>query len=104
MVIPYVGAIAVTIPIAIVGLSQWGITPHFWYLMTTHFIIQLIDGYIIVPLLFSGAVNLSPLVILLAIVFFGSIWGIWGVFFAIPLAIVIRVLYKNWPINHSQQG
>ncbi len=41
-------------------------------------------------MLFSEAVNLHPLVIILSVVIFGGLWGFWGVFFAIPLATLIK--------------
>ena len=52
----------------------------FWYVLIAHILIQVIDGNVVVPILFSDAVNLHPLAILIAILFFGTIWGIWGVF------------------------
>tara|TARA_B100000945_G_C20398933_1_gene606286 strand:- start:320 stop:1378 length:1059 start_codon:yes stop_codon:yes gene_type:complete len=97
VIIPYVGAIAVTIPIIFVSYFQWGLTSDFWIIMTTHVLIQVIDGNVVVPILFSDAVSIHPFAILLAILFFGSIWGIWGVFFAIPLAVFLNTLLNIWP-------
>jgi putative permease len=42
-------------------------------------------------------VNLHPVAIIVAVVFFGSLWGVWGVFFAIPLATLIQAIIKAWP-------
>ncbi len=97
VIIPYVGMIAVTIPIVLVSYFQWGIAPLFWYATIGHLLIQAIDGNVIVPILFSDAVNIHPFAILLSILFFGSIWGIWGVFFAIPLAVLINTILNVWP-------
>ena len=97
VIIPYVGAIAVTIPIVIVAYFQWGTSTEFWYIIIAHTLIQIIDGNVVVPLLFSDAVNLHPLAILISILFFGTIWGIWGVFFAIPLAVLFNTLLTIWP-------
>ena len=99
VIIPYVGAIAVTIPIVVVAYFQWGTSSEFWYVLIAHILIQVIDGNIVVPILFSDAVNLHPLAILIAILFFGTIWGIWGVFFAIPLAVLLNTLINIWPRN-----
>ena len=60
-------------------------------------IIQTIDGNVLVPWLFSEAVNLHPVAIILAVLFFGGIWGLWGVFFAIPLATLIKAIINAWP-------
>ena len=97
VIIPYVGAIAVTIPIMVVAFFQWGTSSDFWYVIIAHTLIQIIDGNVVVPLLFSDAVNLHPLAILISILFFGTIWGIWGVFFAIPLAVLFNTLLTIWP-------
>ncbi|TDT42959.1 putative permease [Halospina denitrificans] len=99
VVIPYIGAAVVTVPIAMVGLFQFGWTDQFFLLMVVYLIIQAIDGNILVPLLFSEVVDLHPVTIILAVLIFGGIWGMWGVFFAIPLAIVLNAVLKSWPVT-----
>ncbi|GAA0852448.1 AI-2E family transporter [Aliiglaciecola litoralis] len=96
VLIPYIGAAVVTIPVAIVALFQWGVTPDFWYLMVAYFIIQALDGNLLVPVLFSEAVSLHPIYIIVAVLFFGGLWGFWGVFFAIPLATLVKAVINAW--------
>lgn len=97
VVIPYIGMIAVTIPIIIVGFIQWGFTAHFLYLMMVYAVINILDANVLVPLLFSGVMNLHPLAIILAVLIFGNLFGFWGVFFAIPLMTLVVVIVKSWP-------
>lgn len=97
VIIPYVGATVVTIPVALIAFFQWGFTSDFGWLMAIYALIQFIDGNLLVPLLFSEVVNLHPVAIIVAVVFFGSLWGVWGVFFAIPLATLIQAILKAWP-------
>ncbi|WP_372881087.1 AI-2E family transporter [Psychromonas sp.] len=97
VLIPYIGAAAVTVPIAIVAFFQWGASPEFLYLMIAYAIIQAIDGNVIVPILFSEAVNLHPVVIIVSVLIFGGLWGFWGVFFAIPLATLVKAVLNAWP-------
>ena len=97
VIIPYVGATVVTIPVALIAFFQWGFTSEFGWLLVIYGIIQFLDGNLLVPLLFSEVVNLHPVAIIVAVVFFGSIWGVWGVFFAIPLATLIQAIIKAWP-------
>ena len=98
VVIPYVGATLVTFPVLGVAIIQWGVTgDEFIYVAIAYSIIQAIDGVILVPLLFSEAVNLHPIAIIVAILFFGGIWGFWGVFFAIPLATAVKAILNAWP-------
>ncbi|TQV85791.1 AI-2E family transporter [Aliikangiella coralliicola] len=96
VLIPYIGATIVTIPVALVALIQWGPNDTFLYLIITYFIIQALDGNVLVPLLFSEANNLHPVAIIAAVLFFGGIWGFWGVFFAIPLATLVVAVLDAW--------
>jgi len=97
VLIPYIGAAVVTIPVAIVGIFQWGLTPDFYWLLLAHGIIQTLDGNILVPVLFSEAVNLHPVAIIVAVLVFGGLWGFWGVFFAIPLATLVKAVWRALP-------
>ncbi len=97
VVIPYIGAALVTLPVVMVGFFQWGTSSEFYTLCVVYLIIQALDGNVLVPLLFSEAMNLHPVAIILAILFFGGTWGLWGVFFAIPLATMIKAIINAWP-------
>ncbi|AKO46895.1 AI-2E family transporter [[Haemophilus] ducreyi] len=97
VLIPYIGAVLVTIPVALIALLQFGISPEFYYLLLAFVISQLLDGNLIVPFLFSEAVNLHPLTIIVAVLIFGGLWGFWGVFFAIPLATLAKAVIKALP-------
>lgn len=99
VLIPYIGAAVVTIPVGVVAMFQWGITSEFWYLMIAYGIIQALDGNLLVPLLFSEAVSLHPLYIIIAVLVFGGLWGFWGVFFAIPLATLVKAVVTAWSSN-----
>ncbi len=99
VVIPYIGAAVVTVPVAMIGLFQFGWSTEFLWLMFIYAVIQALDGNVLVPLLFSEVVNLHPVVIILAVLFFGGIWGMWGVFFAIPLATLVNAVMKAWPVH-----
>ena len=101
VLIPYIGAAIVTLPVALVGYFQWGLSSDFTWLMISYFVIQFLDGNVLVPILFSEAVNLHPLAIIVAILVFGGLWGFWGVFFAIPLATLVKALINVWPINEE---
>ena len=103
VLIPYIGAAVVTLPIAFVAYFQWGLTSDFVWLMIVYGVIQFLDGNVLVPILFSEAVNLHPVAIIVAILVFGGLWGFWGVFFAIPLATLVKALINVWPI-HEDEG
>lgn len=98
VIIPYIGATLVTFPVLGVALVQWGLSSdEFMYVVVAYTIIQAMDGVVLVPILFSEAVNLHAIAIIVAILFFGGLWGFWGVFLAIPLATVVKAVLTAWP-------
>ena len=97
VLIPYIGATVVTLPVLLVGYMQWGWGLDFFWLFMVYGFIQFLDGNLLVPLLFSEVVNLHPVAIIVAVLLFGGIWGFWGVFFAIPLATLVKAVYNAWP-------
>ncbi len=104
VIIPYVGAVAVTIPVAMIAWFQWGATSDFVYLMAAYLLVQFLDGNILVPLLFSEVVNMHPAAIIIAVLFFGGLWGVWGVFFAIPLATLVQAVINSWPSIQAKKA
>ena len=101
VLIPFLGAFIVTIPVVAIGLLQFGLTFDFWLLLGAYVILQILDGYLLVPILFSDAVKLHPVIIMLAVFVFGSMFGFWGVFFAIPIATLIKAIWNSWPENSA---
>lgn len=97
VVVPYIGAVVVTVPVALVAYFQFGFGSEFMWVMVVYGVIQGLDGNVLVPLLFSEAVNLHPVAIITAVLVFGGFWGVWGVFFAIPLATLIKAVLSSWP-------
>ena len=97
VMVPYIGAAAVNIPVAAIAYVQWGLGGEFWTVIVAYNILQILDGNVLVPIIFSEAVNLHPVAIIFAILFFGGIWGLAGVFFAIPLATFMQAIINAWP-------
>jgi putative permease len=104
VIIPYIGAAVVTIPVLFIAWFQWGWSSDFAWLATAYFIIQALDGNVLVPLLFSEVVNLHPVAIIVAILVFGGFWGFWGVFFAIPLATLVQAVLAAWPRDLEEEA
>ena len=97
VLIPLFGAILVTIPVVAIGLFQWGLDTPFYIFLITYFLIQILDGNVLFPLLMGNEVNLHPVLIILSILVFGGIWGFWGLLLAVPIATLIRAVFKVWP-------
>lgn len=101
VIVPYIGVAIVSVPVVLIAYFQWGLSSEFAYLMLGYAVIQVLDGMVLVPLLFSEAVNLHPVIIITAVLFFGGLWGLWGVFFAIPLATLVKSIMNAWPQQHE---
>lgn len=93
--IPYVGAIiAVTIS-AIITLITGGISQTIWMLIVV-IILQQIDANIINPRIVGHSLKISPLLILFAIAVGGSYFGVLGMFLAVPVIAVIKILVEDY--------
>ncbi len=103
VIIPYIGAAVVTLPVLFVAWFQWGWSSDFAWLAVSYFVVQALDGNVLVPLLFSEVVDLHPVAIIVAILVFGGIWGFWGVFFAIPLATLVQAVLEAWPSSSEAE-
>jgi len=97
VLVPYIGAAVVTVPVVLIGMFQFGLNDTFFYMILVYGVIQALDGNVLVPLLFSEAVNLHPVAIIVAVLAFGGVWGFWGIFFAIPLATLLKAILYAWP-------
>ncbi len=97
VLVPLFGAIIVTIPVVAIGLFQYGLESTFFIFLASYLIIQTLDGNFLFPLLLGREVNLHPVLIILAILIFGGIWGFWGLLLAVPIATFIRAILRAWP-------
>ncbi len=106
VVVPYVGATVVTVPVVLVAYFHFGMTAPFFYVAGAYAVIQLLDANLLVPLLFAEVVDLHPVATISALLIFGGLWGFWGVFFAIPLATLVQAVLTAWPrsLHHDEQS
>ena len=96
VLIPYIGATIMVFPVALVAFFQWGLVAESAYVVGAYAVIQALDGNLLVPLLLSEVVNLHPVAIIVSILVFGGLWGLWGLFLAIPLATLVHAVIKAW--------
>jgi predicted PurR-regulated permease PerM len=95
--IPYVGGIvAMAPPVVLAFLQHESIWPGVIIiaLLTG---IQLFTGQILEPRMAGSRLNLSPLLILLSLAFWGSLWGVPGMLLAVPLTVVIKIVLDHIP-------
>lgn len=94
--IPTVGSVIATVPPVLVALVQF--YPGFWPAIIVLILLLLIQqtmGSFIEPKLMGDSLNLSPVVILLSLVFWGWLWGIVGALLSVPIAAAIKIVCEN---------
>jgi putative permease len=96
VLIPYIGATVMVIPVTLLAFFQWGADLHMVYILSAYAVIHALDGNVLAPLLLSEVVNIHPVAIIVAILVFGGLWGFWGLVFAIPLATLLHSVHKAW--------
>ena len=97
VMVPYLGAAIMYIPITLVAFYQFGWDPMLFWVFLAYTIIQILDGNVLAPILLSEVTSLHPVAVIVSILIFGGLWGFWGVFFAIPLATLVNAVIKAWP-------
>jgi predicted PurR-regulated permease PerM len=88
--IPYVGAIAVTVGAALVGFVQFGSIDKALVVFGASFLIQMLEGYLLLPWLTSRASRISPLVVFVTVLVFAWMWGVWGLLLGVPIVMVVK--------------
>jgi predicted PurR-regulated permease PerM len=108
--VPYLGPILAGIPVALVAMPL-GLSKLLWAI-GIYTAIQSVEGYVIGPLIQRQAVELAPAWTLVAIVLFGSLFGVMGIALAMPLfavgrVAVLRLYVEDWlqdDLAHSPVG
>lgn len=103
VLVPYIGATVMFLPVGLIAFLEWGLGSELATALIALAIIQALDGNLLVPLLLSGVVNLHPVAIIVAVLLFGGLWGIWGLFFAIPLGTLFHAVVKAWRSSHRER-
>lgn len=95
--IPNIGSIiAVAFP-ALIALVQFETPTNFLILVTTLTLVQVAIGSVLEPLLMGKSLNMSPLAILLSLAFWGTLWGVPGMFLSVPILVVVMIVCANIP-------
>ncbi len=100
--IPYVGTISGLLLSSLMALVTFGDFQHVLWVWLVFAIVQGLEGAIITPLIIGETVGLSPLVIMLSLYAGGQLFGLLGLFLAVPVAATCKVLGRHgiqWVLN-----
>jgi len=99
--IPFVGAfIAILFP-TIISILQFGNIGTTVALLAILSGIQLVIGNFLEPKLVGKSLNLSPLVVILALAFWGSLWGVAGMFLCVPITVTLMIVLNQFPYTRG---
>ena len=99
--IPTVGSLIATVFPSMFAMLQFGeLMPGVWVLIVVG-IIQLIVGNYIDPKLTGNSLNVSPLVVLIGLAFWGAIWGIIGMILSVPITVMMIIVFSEFPQTKS---
>jgi len=108
--IPNVGSLIGTAFPAVIALVQFDtFGPALWVLVLVG-AVQLIVGNVVEPRMMGNTLNVSPLVVILSLAFWGSIWGVVGMILSVPIIVMMVIIMaqfeqtKMWAILLSEKG
>ena len=93
--IPYFGAIIATAIAAIITLITGGLLQAIWMLIVV-IILQQIDANIINPKIVGKSLKMSPLLVIFAVTVGGAFFGVLGMFLAVPIIAIIKLLVEDY--------
>ena len=94
-VIPYLGPLLGALPAILIYYVQVQSIDMVVYLIIGFVVIQLVDNFILKPIIYSHSVDLHPVAILFFLLLGGSVGGVWGLIFAVPIAGIFKVVYTS---------
>ena len=99
--IPTVGSIIATFFPAMLALIQFGGFFEFVLVLIGVGAVQVVVGNFIEPKLMGNTLNLSPLVVMLSLTLWGSIWGVAGMFLSVPITVIFLIVFAHFENTRS---
>lgn len=93
--IPYFGSIFASIVTTVITFFSADLQLAITALISL-LILQQLDGNVIGPRIMSGALNLNPIIIIISITVGGAYFGVLGMFLAVPIAAILKIITINW--------
>jgi putative permease len=94
-ILPFIGVILATLPPLFFAYVKFQSGFVIFKVLASFSLIYFLEGYLIKPLVFRGAMNLNPLVTIIAVMALGEIMGFWGILLALPIAAAVKVFSSH---------
>ncbi len=95
--IPYIGSFIATFLPAIFAIVQFGTIWYFIWIFGSIQVVQLVVGNYIEPRVMGKSLNLSPLVVVITLSFWGYVWGLLGMFLSVPITSIMLIVMAQFP-------
>jgi predicted PurR-regulated permease PerM len=89
--IPYLGAIIMMVVLAMVGFLTFKDTTQAMMVPLSFVGLNILESYLVTPMVLGRRLTLNPVVIFLALTFWGWLWGITGALLAVPIMVVVKI-------------
>ncbi len=99
--IPYLGATLGVAAPSLLALLQFGTLSPFLTTVGALGVIQFTTGSIIEPKILGTGLNLSPVIMLLSLAVWGTIWGVVGMFLAVPMMVVVMIVCSHFAATRA---
>ena len=90
--VPYIGPLVVSAASALVGLLQFGTFEMALLVAAVSVVIHVVSGYLLTPWLTSRTSLLSPVAVFVGVLFWGWLWGIWGLLLGVPILMIVKAV------------
>lgn len=91
-IIPYLGPVLVTVATFVVAFLQFEALPMALLVSGVALLITALEGYLLTPWLIGRASRMSPVVVFIAVLFWGWLWGVWGLLLGVPIIMIMKVV------------
>jgi predicted PurR-regulated permease PerM len=99
--VPYVGSIAVTAAASLVAFVQFGSAEMAALVGGASLVINLIEGYLLMPWLTSRTSRMNPVAVFIGVLAWGWLWGVWGLLLGVPILMVVKAACERVDDLHA---
>jgi predicted PurR-regulated permease PerM len=90
--VPYLGPVIVTGGTALVAFLQFGTIGMALLVAGISLVITSLEGYLLTPWLIGRASRMNPVVVFVSVLFWGWLWGVWGLLLGVPIIMIIKAV------------
>lgn len=95
--VPYAGAAVMTVMLTAVGLLTFDTLGDAMLVPGCFLVLTILEGQLVTPMLIGRQLNLSPVIVLFAVIFWAYMWGLAGALVAVPILVSTKIVFSHIP-------